>query len=263
MNTPPFATIQLNNRPQVYNCEPRWSPQPLPDFDLWCVFEGEGEMRLGEAIHPLSPGVGFVIPPGATPIATQNIERRLVVFAVHFYPLDTAGQLSTLSPFPLTYRLQDLGFFVEMAYRCQAAGARGGVLGEHQARLFVEQMLLQILEEADRADDSPVDARLREIVREIRSAPGKDWSVEEQAVRACLSRSQYTRRFTALMGVSPTQFVVQTRLERAAQLLRETDMTLQEIASVLGYRDPFFFSRQFRQHRGVTPGSVRGVGSRQ
>lgn len=256
-----FTSLRLNNVPRVYHCEPgwRWSPPPLPDYDLWCVLGGEGEMRLLGQTYDLRPGTAFILSPGATPQARQNPERRLIVFAVHFAPLDESGAVipPALWNFPQAHLLHDLTFFEAMAYRCEAAMARGDSLGKRQSHLLAEQMLLQVLEESARKEASPVDTRLREIVREIRVAPGADWSVDEQAQRACLSRSQYTRRFTATVGVSPTQFVVQARLERASQLIRETDMSLSEIAAVLGYRDLFFFSRQFKKHRGIPPGALR------
>jgi AraC-like DNA-binding protein len=261
MSLPPFISLHLNNTPRIYHCELgwRWSPPPLPDYDLWCVLGGEGEMRLLGQTYALRAGTVFILPPGAIPHARQNPERRLIVFAVHFDPRNENGD-TVLPEYwnpPQGHSLHDLTFFEAMAYRCEAGMARGDVLGQRQSILLVEQMLLQILEESGRTEASPVDARIREIAREIRATPGADWSVDEQAQRACLSRSQYTRRFTAAVGVSPTQFVVQARLERASQLLRETDMSLSEIAAVLGYRDLFFFSRQFKKHRGIPPGALR------
>jgi AraC family transcriptional regulator, arabinose operon regulatory protein len=261
MSVPPFVSLRLNNMPCVYRCEPgwRWTPPPLSDYDLWCVLEGEGEMRVGGETYVLRSGICFIVPPGATPNARQNPERRLIVFAVHFDPLDARGEIVPASALgmPQAHFLRDLPFFEAMAYRCEAGAARGDALGQRQSVLLLEQMLLQVYAESARAETSAIDARIREVAREIRAAPGEDWSVNEQARRVCLSRSQYTRRFTAATGVSPTRFVVQVRLERAAQLIRETDMSLSEIASVLGYRDLFFFSRQFKKHRGIAPSVLR------
>ncbi len=53
------------------------------------------------------------------------------------------------------------------------------------------------------------------------------------------------------------QYVIAARVARAATLLRESDMTIAEIAASTGYREVFFFHRQFRQIAGVTPGAVR------
>lgn len=203
----------------------------------------------------------FILSPGETPAATQNPRHRLVVFYAHFEPLDSAGKMIRPQEMRLPGQgidLTDRPFFDEQARRCAAyAALDGDLLAHRQASLALVQMLLYLWEEASRPTVNPLDRRLREIGTEIRGNPGADWPIELQAKRACLSRSQYSRRFVRLYGISPTRFVIRSRLERATQLLSETDMTVREVADVLGYRDLFFFSRQYREYFGVTPGTVR------
>jgi AraC-like DNA-binding protein len=157
--------------------------------------------------------------------------------------------------------VKDIGFLEAQARRCAAyAEHEGETLAKRQTVLTVEQLLLYLWEESSRPAMNPLDQRLREIGAEIRGSPGRDWSIEVQAERAHLSRSQYTRRFVHLYGIAPNRFVIRCRLERAAQLLAETDMTVGETAEALGYRDLFFFSRQFKTHFGVPPGTLRRTG---
>lgn len=258
-----YGSLRLNGTPFIHRCEPgwRWAPKrPLPDHDLWYVMEGIGEMRLLGETHPLRPGVCFVVPPGALPSATQEPERRLHVFAIHFDFLDEAGAPVTRPLAPQGWCIGERAYFDGLARRCVERARRGGdgdSLAGRQTVLLVEQMLLHLWEEAARPAEDPADRKLREIAAAIRDAPGEGWDVAAQAARACLSRSQYTRRFTRLFGVPPARFVVDSRLERAAQLLHETDMTVSEIADALGYRDLFFFSRQFKARQGVPPSALR------
>lgn len=60
-----------------------------------------------------------------------------------------------------------------------------------------------------------------------------------------------------MTGFTPNRFVVEERLARAELYLRETEMQVQEISNRLGYRDVYFFSRQFRRFRGMSPSAVR------
>ncbi|MBC8103180.1 MAG: helix-turn-helix transcriptional regulator, partial [Cytophagales bacterium] len=253
-----------------HTCEPgwRWSPPPLVDYDLWCVLAGEGEMRLLGQSYALRARSSFVVPPGSEPVATQNPAHRLQVFAVHFEPLGDDSDPLTAERFPLPPQgvvLRDGGFFEAMARRCAACaerldldnGGSGSPLPERQMVLLVEQMLLHLWDEAARPAPNPADTRIQEIGSLIRSSPGEAWDVGTQAKRACLSRSQYTRRFVRLLGVSPARYVIRCRLERASQLLSETDLGVGEIARILGYRDLFFFSRQFRGRFGVPPTALR------
>lgn len=77
------------------------------------------------------------------------------------------------------------------------------------------------------------------------------------ADRAGLALSTFRRRFRAAVGIPLHQYVLQVRLNEAQQLLRDTDWPIKQIAGKLGYRDVFFFTRQFRTHVGVAPATYR------
>ena len=69
--------------------------------------------------------------------------------------------------------------------------------------------------------------------------------------------STLRRRFHAAMGISPHQFVLQNRIAEARRKLGETDEPIKSIARELGYRDVYFFSRQFKSVTGVPPAMYR------
>ncbi|MNP64606.1 HTH-type transcriptional activator Btr [compost metagenome] len=52
-------------------------------------------------------------------------------------------------------------------------------------------------------------------------------------------------------------YVIRARIERAQHLLLYAGMNVTEVADALGYRDIFFFSRQFKQHTGKSPSEIR------
>jgi transcriptional regulator GlxA family with amidase domain len=120
-------------------------------------------------------------------------------------------------------------------------------------------MLLQLWEEAFHPAPSPADLVLDQVVQAIQAEPGRRWRVEELAEQVHLSRAQFARRFQALVGRSPVHFIIQTRLERARLLIEETDMSLGQIAEVLGYQDLAFFSRQYKRYIGQPPGAMRAA----
>lgn len=74
---------------------------------------------------------------------------------------------------------------------------------------------------------------------------------------AGLSPSRYTALFREGMGQSPRQYVIASRMQRAATLLRETELTQAEIADLLGFNDVYFFNRQFTKFHDQTPGRFR------
>jgi AraC family transcriptional regulator, arabinose operon regulatory protein len=152
----------------------------------------------------------------------------------------------------------DAAWVSALAERCEAGAQRGDDLGREQARLLVWQILLHLHEEATRPPHLAGDAALQRIAAEIQRHPGKPWPVDELARRVHLSRSQFNRRFRALTGLPPTRYVIRTRVQRARQLLRESDMPVGRIGEALGYEDVAFFSRQYKRVTGRSPIQDRG-----
>ena len=104
---------------------------------------------------------------------------------------------------------------------------------------------------------SVTDTAVDEVARQIRQDPSRDWTVTEMARRAALSRAQFTRRFVAQLGMSPAQYLIQSRIDRAHQLLTDSGMTVTQTAAALGYTDVPYFSRQYKQRTGRSPSQDR------
>jgi AraC-like DNA-binding protein len=244
--------LKVNTPPRFYRCEPGWSwgPVVMPDFDLWYVLDGVGTVEVDGREISVGAHSCFVFVPGAKIKARQDPQRRLRVFAVHFTtpasPASVAGA-----------RVRDAAFFGALARRCEASYRVGTPLARRQSAELVAQMLLHLCAEAEEPERTIVDSRIGAVVALIQEEPGRRWLVTELARRARLSRSQFTRRFAAVTGLAPEPFVIQARIERAKQLLAETDMTVSQIADALGYRDVYFFSRQFAQVTGQTASEFR------
>lgn len=82
-------------------------------------------------------------------------------------------------------------------------------------------------------------------------------TVEEMANRVKLSADHFLRSFAATTGRTPHQWLTEMRIEKAKQLLRETQRSTTEIALRLGYSSPGHFSSRFRQLVGMTPTAWR------
>jgi transcriptional regulator GlxA family with amidase domain len=152
--------------------------------------------------------------------------------------------------------VRDINFFVSSAHRAERLWQRGDDAGREHAQSLLVSLLWQLWDEPQN-EVAPADTLLEELAAQIRSAPEQRWTLDDMARQAHLSRAQFTRRFRAAFRASPAQFVIQTRIDRARQLLLETDMTLDQIARALGYADAYFFARQFKQTTGQNPGALR------
>lgn len=260
-----FVNLRLTSPPWFHRCAPNWTWRPprLADWDLWLVLGGIGHMRLNGTGHDLRAGLCFALRPGDQLVATHDPRHRLQVFAAHFELCDAPGAPRPPSPdecLPPAVPLQDLALCAVLARACADAWREATPLGRERSRLFLRQILLQMRRDVQAPAPNPGDGRLRELLERVCENPGQAWSVARLAAAAHLSRSQLTRRCRREVGMAPAQWVIRARLDRARQLLRDTDMSIGEIAAALGYRDACYFSHQFRRLAGQTPRACRRGG---
>jgi AraC-like DNA-binding protein len=92
---------------------------------------------------------------------------------------------------------------------------------------------------------------------ELHTAPAKDWTVESLARAVGMSRAALARRFTAKVGEPPLAYLRKLRLGLSLRELAETERSIAEIASSLGYASQVAFNRAFHAHVGMPPGQFR------
>ena len=87
----------------------------------------------------------------------------------------------------------------------------------------------------------------------------EDISIEQYAASRSMSTSWFTRSFRNATGTSPMQYILQTRIRNAQTLLETTDDSITNIASIVGYDNPMYFSRLFSKAKGVSPTGYRKI----
>ena len=97
-----------------------------------------------------------------------------------------------------------------------------------------------------------------DFVRRVREAiethvADTGFTVEQLCKMVFMSHSQLHRKLDALTGCSPNKFIRIIRLNKAKELLKQSDSSIASIALDCGYNDPGYFARVFKQEYGVTP----------
>jgi len=84
-----------------------------------------------------------------------------------------------------------------------------------------------------------------------------DLNIDSLASKLNMSRTVFFNKLKSLTGFSPVEFVREVRFERAAEYIRDTQLTVAEISYKVGIEDPRYFSRCFKQKFGTTPSEYR------
>lgn len=105
--------------------------------------------------------------------------------------------------------------------------------------------------------DPAVLRRLLRAKDRIDSAPDQQWPVSRLASVSGISRAHFARCFKEAFGIPPHRYLLTRRIERAKAALRDTDVSITEVAFAVGWNSLGTFTRTFRDVTGETPGQSR------
>jgi AraC family transcriptional regulator len=99
--------------------------------------------------------------------------------------------------------------------------------------------------------------QLQQVIDYIHTYLNRDLSLAELASVINISPTYFAGLFKQAMGISPHQYVIQQRVERAKLMLSKTDLAIADIALQLGFSSQSHLTQQFKRVTGMTPKQIR------
>lgn len=271
---PVVAQVGRTQR-QLKNIPRDWFARRIIDFDLWLVCDGEAALIDAEGRHfPLSRGSVVWLAPGDDFELRLGPARRYGNIYVHFDLLDDRDMVvphKQVDIPPTTGFVEDVHYFEATLRRIMLLEyqRRESPQREGQAiKALTSQLLKGLLQDYELAHKMaavPVESGLQKHhSRMISSAlswlylnPDSDLGAAELARRHGYSQRHFCRIFRSATGKTPAQVLIAARIDHAKKLLASSSLNITEIAESLCYRDVFYFSHQFKQRTGMSPGDYR------
>ncbi|WP_409344438.1 AraC family transcriptional regulator [Paenibacillus sp. MBLB4367] len=248
-------------------------------YALHLFIEGKGAVTIRNKRYPAEKNDLLLIPPGvphtfindeAAPMLSYNVyfdlwepraaEDRHFAYAYETFEsqamsgiepcaeLEALPEHMSLQPFPrLSDDLLHLSRLFEqepMPYRQQTANA------------LLYGWLLQ-LHRIAAAPKGNADYRIRRIVEHAAESPGQLPDYDAWLRESGLQKSQFHTLFKQTTGMSPQQYIVKLKLEKAKVMLLESNRSVTSIAEQLDYPSIHYFSRQFSAQYGLSPSEYR------
>lgn len=101
------------------------------------------------------------------------------------------------------------------------------------------------------------DANISRALNAFHKDPAKQWTVDELAREAALSRTSFAVRFSEKLGLTPMQYVTSWRVQLARDALLTRNASVAEAADQAGYASEAAFSRVFKKEMGLSPAKYR------
>ena len=101
------------------------------------------------------------------------------------------------------------------------------------------------------------EARIEAAITCMKQDLSKSIPIDELARTANLSYVQFLRRFKAYTSTTPSDYLMSLRLQKAKNLLLDSDMQVKQIAKSCGFENEYYFSNFFKKHIGTSPSTFR------
>jgi AraC family transcriptional regulator len=101
------------------------------------------------------------------------------------------------------------------------------------------------------------ERRVSDVLRAIEEGADEPLPLADLAGQVAMSPYHFLRTFRSVVGLTPHQFILRTRLHRAAVSLRRSGDSISSIAFASGFNDLSTFNRRFRRFIGLSPGAYR------
>ena len=123
--------------------------------------------------------------------------------------------------------------------------------------LSLEKLILYSRQESMLPRETELQVFIQQLYLHMERDCSSDFDFHSLAEERGFSPSSFRRCWEDMFTIPPGQTVIEIRMRQACRLLAETDMSIKEIASSLGYEDSLYFSRLFRKKRKESPGAYR------
>lgn len=250
-----MSTDYLNHR----YCTPQWCilPAKIDFIDLSYVVAGSATYYVDGVQHEARAGDLLCIPKGSYREAKTHPEDLMECYCLNFNLTDDLTGAEMTLPFeiitPIGIRPQLIRLFSaiyqtwllkESNYKLQTRGYSLLILSELLSLLQHEYQILN------------ADARVRKVVTHIVEHHGDSLSIPALAELVQLNPVYFCSLFRKSLGTSVNQFIRRVRINHAEMLLEEGVYSVTEIADICGFGNVYYFSRLFKQQKGVPPSVI-------
>lgn len=235
-------------------------PTGRTDYQLLYIAAGKAHFLLGERDEILTAGQMILYRPGKPQIYWYCVEDHPDVFWVHFTGSDAEKlleyyQISRDQPILFAGALPDYKrMFLQMIQELQLSRP----FCEETLSFTLQQLFVLVSRQQIRsASTAAMQPELDKAIHYFSEHFNQKIRIEEYAERLHISTTWFIHIFKQHTGVTPMQYLLSLRISNSLGLLEQTGNTITEIAAMVGYDNPLYFSRLFKKQMGISPQQYR------
>ena len=238
-------------------------PQGCVDNILFYCVQGKGYYTLDGHTFTLNPNQYVIVPATDKPLVYwSDTEDPWSIYWVHF----TSDALQAFNrayhivpeqgPQYIPHNEKGIRIWEEM-YENLSRGYSAENLMNTNLCLYHLIATFVFSQQQNQNSSSPEKAIIRETIDYMKNNLDKTIRIEDFADLNKYSVSHFSKLFRLTTGMSPIEYFIHLKMQKACQLLYTEDSRVKQIAALLGYDDPYYFSRLFKKYMNTSPETYR------
>ena len=238
-------------------------PQGCVDTILFYCVQGKGYYTLDGHTFTLNPNQYVIVPATDKPLVYwSDTEDPWSIYWVHF----TSDALQAFNrayhivpeqgPQYIPHNEKGIRIWEEM-YENLSRGYSPENLMNTNLCLYHLIATFVFSQQQNQNSSSPEKAIIRETIDYMKNNLDKTIRIEDFADLNKYSVSHFSKLFRLTTGMSPIEYFIHLKMQKACQLLYTEDSRVKQIAALLGYDDPYYFSRLFKKYMNTSPETYR------
>lgn len=245
---------------EPHHCPKEFTIRGLHELNLYKAGRMTYEIQ-GKDEEELPEGIPIYLPAGI-PMRMRNLNMGKTISVWHafrFSVLETIDPLQLLN-IPTTFP-KSLGDAVDQISRDLVINQSESnenffcsVVQKHELGIRLFQLLLTVAQIRPNAIEVlTCHERIQPVLNHLQRDFQKPFRIGELAAMLNVSEPRFFELFRKATSMSTGQYLKHIRMRKAQELLMRADLQVKEVATRVGYEDPFHFSRQFRKYVGICP----------
>ena len=229
-------------------------------YILHYVLSGRGTIHIGNRDFEVHANNFFILPPHSKATYEQEKEDPWAYIWIEMSGTALKGILGTTTLGPENFIFSDSPS--KEGERIMTAMVEGDAVASEESECllitgYIYRFLAFMVTHYSKVQ-SQTSSKKEETVKQIERYLSIHYSdsglsVASVAEHFCFSPSYLTRLFKEQEGLTPIQFIDETRMKKAIELLNHRTLTVNQIAEAVGYKNQFYFTKRFKRYFGMPP----------
>lgn len=252
------GTYHLFTRPKL----PTWRPRGRLDFQLLYIAAGKAHFHFDGKEEIITAGHMVLYRPKEPQKYEYYGEDQTEVYWIHFTGsnvknlLRSYGLTDDKRVFYCGSDLEYQNHFRAMIQELQMCkDDYTEMLEIHLRQIFI--MLHRYFKTSSKMNNSQITEEIDKATMFFNEHYNEDIRIDEYAEAHNMSTSWFIRNFKQYTGSTPMQYILSIRIYNAEALLKNPQYNITEIANIVGYDNPLYFSRIFKKVKGLSPSEYR------